>query len=329
MTLDGAENLESDRRARTARSEMARQFVGPDGCRVSYLTVRHPAAGPTILLIHGSGVSAGYWVNQLLGLGRALRVVAIDLPGHGASDPIEGASVEAYAEATAHFLELLGAGPVIVAGHSLGGAVAIALAARHPGAVTGLVLLSSCAKLPPVDNSWERWLAYLPGALRKILFFSMAKKLLFAPGAAGGAVSLGMQELRSCRPETILKDVLAARTMDLTDQAPRLGVPTLLLCGSRDRLTPPALSEQLSVLIPRARLRTIEGAGHMLLLEVPERVNQEILTFARSILSPIEVPSVDAVEGRRGRSLARRLLDWARGVRSGMAVRDTGSPPGG
>jgi len=67
----------------------------------------------------------------------------------------------------------------------------------------------------------------------------------------------------------------------------------------------------------------------MLLLEVPERVNQEILTFARSILAPIEVPSVDAVEGRRGRSLARRLLDWARGVRSGMAVRNTGSPPGG
>jgi len=117
--------------------------------------------------------------------------------------------------------------------------------------------------------------------------------------------------------------------MDLTDRAARLEVPTLLLCGSRDRLTPPALSEQLSVLIPRARLRTIEGAGHMLLLEVPERVNQEILTFARSILAPIEVRSVAAVEGRRGRSLARRLLDWARGVRSRMAVRNTGSPPGG
>jgi len=326
MTLGGAENLESDRR--TARSDMARQFVGPDGYRVSYLTVRAPRAGPTILLIHGSGVSAGYWVNQLRGLGRALRVVAIDLPGHGASDPIEGTSVETYADVTARFLEVLGTGPVIVAGHSLGGAVAIALAARHPGAVAGLVLLSSCAKLPPVDNSWERWLAYLPGALRKILFFSMAKKLLFAPGAAGRAVSLGMQELRSCRPETILKDVLAARTMDLTDQATRLEVPTLLLCGSRDRLTPPALSEQLSVLIPRARLSTIEGAGHMLLLEAPERVNQEILAFARSILAPIDAPSVAAVEGRRGRSLARRLLDWARGVRSGVAVGNAGAPPG-
>src|SRR5258708_34764626 len=161
----------------------------------------------------------------------------------------------------------------------------MALAAGHTEAVTGLVLLSSCAKLPPVDNSWERWLAYLPGALRKVLFFSMAKKILFAPGASSRAVSLGLQELRSCRPETILKDVLAARTMDLTDRAARLEVPTLLLCGSRDRLTPPALSEQLSGLIPRARLTTIEGAGHMLLLEVPERVNQASLPFARAILA--------------------------------------------
>jgi pimeloyl-ACP methyl ester carboxylesterase len=329
MTLGGGGNLEPDRRARTARSEMARQVVGPAGSRMSYLVAPHRAAGPTVLLIHGSGVSAGYWVNQLLGLGRALRVVAIDLPGHGASDPIEGASIEAYAEATAQFLQLLGASPVIVAGHSLGGAVAIALAARHPDAVAGLVLLSSCAKLPPVDNSWERWLPYLPGALRKVLFFSMAKKILFAPGSSSRAVSLGMQELRSCRPETILQDVLAARTMDLTDQATRLKVPALLLCGSRDRLTPPALSEQLGVLIPRARLRTIEGAGHMLLLEEPERVNQEILAFARSILAPIEMPSVGAEEGRRGRPLARRLLDWVRSVWSGMAVRETGSRPGG
>jgi len=57
-------------------------------------------------------------------------------------------------------------------------------------------------------------------------------------------------------------------------------------------------------------------------------VNQEILAFARSILAPIDAPSVAAVEGRRGRSLARRLLDWARGVRSGVAVGNAGAPPG-
>ena len=107
---------------------------------------------------------------------------------------------------------------------------------------------------------------------------------------------------------------MSARTMDLTDQAPRLGVPTLLLCGSRDRLTPPALSEQLSVLIPRARLRTIEGAGHMLLLEVPERVNQEVLNFARSLTAQAAVPPVTVVQNRRGHSLVLRFFDWVRGL---------------
>ncbi len=75
------------------------------------------------------------------------------------------------------------------------------------------------------------------------------------------------------------------------------------------------LAEHLRTLIPRSRLETIEGAGHMLLLEVPERVNQELLSFASSILGQGEPPSFIIREGRRGRSLVRRLLDWVRGLR--------------
>ena len=178
----------------------------------------------------------------------------------------------------------------------------------------GLVLLASCAKLPRVDGPGERWLAYLPGPLRKLVFFSMAKKILFGPGAPDGAVSLGMQELRSCRPETILDDVQAAKTMDLSAEAARLDVPTLVLCGSKDRLTPPALAERLSQLIPGSRLGIIEGAGHMVLLEVPERVNHEILSFVGSVVALADVPSCPAVGDRRRRSLARRLLATLKSV---------------
>jgi len=197
----------------------------------------------------------------------------------------------------------------MVAGHSLGGAVAMALAARRRDIVTGLVLLASCAKLPQAESPGERLLAFLPGPLRRILFFSMAQKLLFAPGVPMGAVSIGMQELRSCPPETILTDVQAARAMDLSEQATKIDVPTLVLCGSRDRLTPPELSEQLRTLIPRARLGIIEGAGHMLLLEVPERVNQAILDFAKTLT--VEIRSSVLARQLRGVSLIRRLLDWA------------------
>src|SRR3989454_5482731 len=102
-----------------------RRYVELDGRRISCLTAGDPASGTPLLLIHGSGVSAGYWVNQLLGLRDAFRVMAIDLPGHGKSDPIPNASVETYADTVAKFLTAVIPRPVMVAGHSLGGAVAM------------------------------------------------------------------------------------------------------------------------------------------------------------------------------------------------------------
>ncbi|MBI4590311.1 MAG: alpha/beta hydrolase [Candidatus Rokubacteria bacterium] len=239
--------------------------------------------GPTTLLVHGAGMSARSWTNQLWGLGQVLRVLAIDLPGHGESDPIPEATVEGYADSARALLDALDTGPVFVAGHSLGGAVAQALAARHPEVVEGLLLLSTCAKLPGGDGSLGSLLWYLPGPLRKVFFFAMAKKILFAPGAPRQVVLLGMEEIRTCRPETILKDVAAARAMDLEEMVRGLRMPTLILCGSQDRLTPPALSERLNELIQGSRLQIVEGAGHMLPLEAAARVNQALLDFVGSV----------------------------------------------
>ncbi len=296
-------------------AQVLRRGIEVGGTRISYLTTdRSPeSAHQTILLVHGSGVSARSWTAQLEGLGQALQLLAIDLPGHGDSDPMQEATVQAYAEAARALLEGLQVGRVFVAGHSLGGAVAVALAGRYPKLIQGLILLSTCAKLPETDGSLGNLLWYLPGPIRKILFFSMAKKILFAPGARGRAVHLGMEEIRACRPETILKDVAVAKCMDLEEVARGLRVPTLILCGSRDKLTPPALSERLNDLIPDSRLLILEGAGHMLPLEAPERVNRQILEFVesqegfgprrlRQILSEIKP------------SIFRRLLDRVKGL---------------
>jgi len=240
--------------------------------------------------------------------------VAVDLPGHGESDPMPHVSVEEYGGVVADVLDALGLGSVIAVGHSLGGAIAIALASQQADRVRGLVLMASCVKLPEVDGWGERFLAYLPGPLRKLLFFAMAKRLLFAPSAPSGAVAVGMRELRACRPETILKDVHAAKAMDLTGPATRLDVPTLILVGSQDRLTTPALAQHLSELISGSLLRIQEGAGHMLLLEVPEWVNREVLDFVGSIRALAEVPSSPAVEGQRKGSLVPRFLNWFRRI---------------
>ena len=258
------------------------------------------------MLIHGSGMNARSWVRQLQGLGGTLRMVALDLPGHGESDSAPAASVEDYAAAAAHFLVALDSGPVVIVGHSLGGAIAIALAARRPDLVRGLVLVASCVRLPLVDSVGERLVAYLPGSLRRLLFFSMVKKVLFAPDAPADAIIVTMQELRACRPETIVNDVRAARAMDLTEQARALDAPTLVLVGSRDRLTTPALAERLRGLIPGARLRIADGAGHMLPLEAPDWVNREIVDFIGSLDAPAR--SASALEARK-RPLLRHVLD--------------------
>ena len=325
MTIDQSVNLDWRQHAGPTGPEISRRVVDVDARRVSYLVAGESSAAPAVLLIHGSGMSANCWVHQLRGLHDAFRVLAIDLPGHGRSDPMPRAGVDGHAETVTRFLDALGAGPALVVGHSLGGAVAIALAARRPDLVRGLVLLASCVKLPRLDGSRGHWLAYLPWPLRRIVFFSVAQEVLFAPGVPGHVVSFGMQELRSCRAETIMDDLDAARAMDLTHQATALAVPTLVVCGSRDRLTPPPLSEHLSALIPRSRLRIIEGAGHMLLLEVPDRVNQEVLTFAESLT--VGACSATRARGRRGRPLVRRLLDWGRAVMGTRARRVSGSQP--
>jgi len=256
---------------------------------------------------------------QRQGLPRSLRMIAHDLLGHGQTDPAPRVGVEAYAGAVADVLGVLDGGPVVVVGHSLGGSVAVALAARRPDLVRGLVLIASCVKLPLVDSVGERLVAYLPGPLRRLLFFSMAKKVLFAPQAPADAVAITMRELRACRPETLQADVRAARAMDLTAHAAALDVPTLVLSGGRDRLTTPALAERLSALIPGSRLHVVDGAGHMLPLEAADRVNREIVAFVESLAAPL--PATRTLDDRE-RSLSR-LLDRL----AGFARRLRGSPP--
>src|SRR3954471_6841221 len=105
------------------------------------LRVFEAGAGPTVLLLHGLGGAASNWTAVALPLAERARVVVPELPGHGGSSalPAPVATLDAYAERVAGVLDA----PAVVAGHSLGGLVALALAVRHPEIVRGLVLAGS------------------------------------------------------------------------------------------------------------------------------------------------------------------------------------------
>ena len=289
-----------------------RRHVGEKGSKLSFLIARsrRSRAARTILLIHGAGMSARSWALQLRGLSPSLQVLALDLPGHGASDPIADASIESYTDAACTLLNTLDTGPVFVAGHSLGGSVALALAARRPELVKGLVLISSCAKIPQNNGTFKTLLGSLPLPFRRMLFSSTARSFLFALGATNGAIQMALRDLRNCRPETIKKDMAAAEAMNLESVAPNLRTPTLILCGTSDIVTPLRLSEKLTDLIPGARLHVVDQAGHMLPLEAPERVNQEILEFVGSVEE--DTRQSGSVVGTARRHLARLLIDGVR-----------------
>jgi pimeloyl-ACP methyl ester carboxylesterase len=281
-----------------------------DGRRVSYLCAEGNHDGPTLVFVHGSGMSARYWSAQLHAVAGAARVLAVDLPGHGESDAAITPDLAHYAEVTAGVIDALGGWPALLIGHSLGGAVAIMLATRRVADVHGIVLLSTCARLPAVATSAQSLWGSMPAPLRRMLFFLSAKDLLFGAGASPAAIALGMHELRVCRAQTLAADVAIARGMDIRAAAAAVRVPTLILCGSRDRITPPALSRSLQAMIPGSLLHVIDGAGHMLLMEAPEIVNRAIAAFAAAVSQQRL-----SLAGAARREVASSASVWRRALR--------------
>jgi pimeloyl-ACP methyl ester carboxylesterase len=279
---------------------IVRRSVEVAGRRVSYLTVDGTHAGDLLLFIHGAGVSARTWVHQLRQLSRIGTPVAIDLPGHRESEHVPDPTLEIYAETAYQLLTRLGDAPAFVAGHSLGGAVAQLLARRHPERVKGLMLMSTCATVPPGDGT-HQLLGLVPVPFRRVVFLSAVRKLLLAPSASVDAIGLTLDEVGGCPTRTIQRDIVIGRAMNMTDVARALRVPTLVLCGARDRLTPPELSRQLHGMIEGSRLQLVPGAGHMLPLEAGDAVNHAIAEFVAFV-------GRDVCTARRV-GAARRLVD--------------------
>jgi 3-oxoadipate enol-lactonase len=295
-----APSVHPQRRMQIPKTDtIVRRRLEVTGRRVSYLTIDGPGTGDILLFIHGAGVSARTWVNQLRNLSRVGTPVAIDLPGRHESDPVPEPTLEAYAESVYALLEILGDRPAFVVGHSLGGAVAQVLTLRHPERVIGLILMSTCAKVPPGDGT-QRLLGLVPVPFRRIVFLSAVRKVLLGPSASADAIGLTLDEVGGCPTRTIQHDTAIGRAMDMRAVARALRVPTLILCGARDRLTAPELSLELSTLITDSRLQIVPSAGHMLPLEAPDVVNAAIAEF---------VAGAGPQPASGGPSAARRVVD--------------------
>jgi len=236
-----------------------------DGLAIRYRHAPGPAPlSPAILLLHMAGSSSLVWSPVVRRLTGAAEVLAPDLPGHGQSAGEPLTTIGAMADFAVAFLDTLRIARAVVAGHSMGGAVALTLALQAPTRVRALLLVSTSARLSvapavfaAIDSSFDQlgsWFARL------------------ASGTAS-ALPAGSEPIF---PQTtqlgVRRDFEACAAFDVQDRLGAIACPTVIQVGRDDQLTPPRWSERLAAGITGSRLHVEERCGHLLPRERPALV---------------------------------------------------------
>lgn len=241
-----------------------------------------------ILFLHGVGSDKTVWRPQVEYFAASRRAIAIDYPGYGESD-MAAASRDDFARAALALLDALHVEQAHVCGLSLGGVVAVAMHHLAPGRCASLVLADTFAVHPDGQAIHDRSVAASREMPMADLAAARAPSLLGA-GASESVRSEIVATMARLSPAAYRQGAEAVWLADQRDRAAAIAVPTLVLVGDEDKITPPALSEDLAALVGRARprrphvrLAVIEGAGHLANLERPAAFNGQVDQFLAAV----------------------------------------------
>lgn len=252
------------------------------------LNVADRGRGPVIVLVHGFPLDHTMWQGQIDELAGSFRVLAPDLRGFGASDPVDADAIlmEQFADDLAALLDALAIEePITFCALSMGGYIAWQFWRRHAARLGRLILCDTRA----VADTPEARQSRLETARRvlehgtAIVADAMLPKL-FAEATARRKpelVEAMRQVMFNTAPATVAAALrgMAART-DATSWLGEIRVPTLVVCGRHDVISPAAEMRGIAASIPGARFVEIADVGHMSPLESPESVNDAIVDFA-------------------------------------------------
>ncbi|MBL8094574.1 MAG: alpha/beta hydrolase [Anaerolineales bacterium] len=244
--------------------------------------------GPPVLLLHGIGASADDWDLQLPDLQPGHTVLRLDLRGFGRSETAGWFSIADLATDCAAVLDGLRLGPAHVIGHSLGGAVALALALARPECVRSLTLANTFARWRPAGSATSGWRATqrLALLLRRDLdgLNAFIAEGMF-PGPALEALRESVRErlnanVRADTPQVLWRTLAAIGRFDVRGRLGRIVAPTLVVIAGHDSTVAPACSLELAEGIPLARRLVLADAGHGLPMERPAVFNAAWRAFS-------------------------------------------------
>jgi 3-oxoadipate enol-lactonase len=237
---------------------------------------------PTLLLVHGFPLDSRMWQDQVEALSGSMYVIAPDLAGHGPSPSgTPGSSVDDMARFLAARLDDAGVDAAHLAGFSMGGYASFAFLRLFPKRVLSLALVDTRAN---ADNEAGRqgrdaMIARIKAEGPSVAAEAMMPKM-FTEGVDPEVRTTAERWMLEEPAGTLVADLTAMR--DRPDSTPMLGqvsVPTLVIVGDQDPITPPADSQAMADAIPGARMVTIEGASHLAPVEQPQQVSEALNEF--------------------------------------------------
>lgn len=259
------------------------------------LPFRWLGQGAPLLLIPGLGGKGSSWEPFLQGAARRFRALVFDPPGSGAAPPLAGpTTIRDLARATLRLLDEIGLARTAVVGRSMGGMIAQELALLAPERISRLVLVSTTGRpdrhLAEVFGLWARMadLGVPPDVRhRSTMLWCLGARALEHDGPARAYLRA---KSATDRPADYALQARACAAHDALSRMRRVHIPTLVVAGSDDRLTPPGHAEALAAAVPGAQLRVIDGAGHLPYVESPAEFEKVVLEFLEGPIHDVGSP---------------------------------------
>ena len=272
---------------------------------VAHVQVAGPPGAPALLMLHSLGTNLHVWDPQAEALAASLRVIRFDMRGHGLTTVTPGPyRIADLAQDALAVLDALGVESAHVAGLSIGGLIAQAVAQAAPGRVASLVLCGTAMAIPPAALWHERAALVRRDGMAAVADAVMARWM--TPAHAGSVAAQGLRSmLLATAPEGYAGSAEAIAACDLTEAG--LAVRALVLVGSGDLGTTPAMAAAMAAAIPGAILQEIPDAAHIATLEQPAAVTEAMAAFLLAEPSPSGAdPRYDA-----GLAVRRQVLGAA------------------
>ena len=255
-----------------------------DGTRLHYQVTGRPGA-PPVLFIQGLGASKAGWILQRFGTAPWYRAIALDNRGAGRSDKPHGNySLEQMADDAVAVLDHAGIETAHVVGASMGGVISQILAVNHPDRVRSLTLACTAAtNWPWREELLSTWRDDALGGGMGAMSRDAARWVIGPRSFRRFFPAVGwLGPLALTRPTHAFAGQINAildAPLEITGKLSQIKVPTMVLVGNQDILTPRADSEELADLIPTAELVVISGAAHGFMIEHASTFNRVLLEF--------------------------------------------------